>query len=109
MMNATTRPTTNRSRPEVWKHGANCYVNHGCRCATCTKGAREYRARYARRPRLGSAPGRVVQPGDPMWEDGFSTGINSEILDDDDDDEDLEDDDDDLDDEDDNNDDEIDD
>lgn len=94
-MNVTTRPTTKRSRPEVWKHGANCYVNHGCRCAICTNGARESRARYARRPRrLESAPGRVVLEAD------------DEDLEDDD----LEDDDDDdLDDEDDNNDDEIDD
>lgn len=23
-----------------WKHGANCYRNHGCRCAVCLEGHR---------------------------------------------------------------------
>lgn len=23
-----------------WKHGANCYRNHGCRCAMCVEGMR---------------------------------------------------------------------
>ncbi len=29
-----------RSRPQDWKHGANCYSNHGCRCEICVAGMR---------------------------------------------------------------------
>lgn len=29
------------SRRDEWKHGANCYANHGCRCEICMKGYRE--------------------------------------------------------------------
>lgn len=91
MMHATTRPTTKRSRPEVWKHGANCYVNHGCRCAICTNGAREARARYARRPRLESAPGRVVlEADDEDLEDDDLEDDDDDLEDDDEDDDDDE-------------------
>lgn len=34
------------SDPASWKHGANCYRNHGCRCQVCIDGAR---ARWKRR------------------------------------------------------------
>lgn len=30
-----------KPRPETWKHGANCYRNHGCRCTICVTGMRE--------------------------------------------------------------------
>lgn len=29
------------SAPETWKHGANCYRNHGCRCTVCVEGMRQ--------------------------------------------------------------------
>ena len=28
------------SSPATWKHGANCYRNHGCRCQICVEGMR---------------------------------------------------------------------
>lgn len=28
------------SGPATWKHGANCYRNHGCRCGICVAGVR---------------------------------------------------------------------
>ena len=28
------------SAPATWRHGANCYRNHGCRCAVCVEGMR---------------------------------------------------------------------
>lgn len=38
---------TTPSDPATWKHGANCYRNHGCRCETCVAGMRT--ARLSRR------------------------------------------------------------
>ena len=37
------RPVFGRSSGQdatKWKHGANCYRNHGCRCVTCVEGNR---------------------------------------------------------------------
>ena len=34
-------PGKPRSSPAQWKHGANCYRNHGCRCETCVSGMRQ--------------------------------------------------------------------
>lgn len=36
--------------PTRWKHGANCYRNHGCRCDVCVEGKRAV-GRARRRPR----------------------------------------------------------
>ena len=33
-------PARAPSSPATWKHGANCYRNHGCRCETCVTGMR---------------------------------------------------------------------
>ena len=33
-------PGKPRSTPADWKHGANCYRNHGCRCEVCVSGMR---------------------------------------------------------------------
>ena len=33
-------PGKPRSTPAEWKHGANCYRNHGCRCDVCVSGMR---------------------------------------------------------------------
>lgn len=45
----TRKRLTTRSRPTKWKHGANCYDNHGCRCQVCRDGKaavmRDWRAR----------------------------------------------------------------
>jgi hypothetical protein len=48
----TTRPSGNRSRPEQWTHGRNCYANHGCRCAVCTEGMRVYQLKKREEARL---------------------------------------------------------
>lgn len=33
-----------------WKHGRNCYINHGCRCETCRREhAKYHKGRYRRR------------------------------------------------------------
>jgi hypothetical protein len=46
----TTKAPGLRSTPEIWKHGANCYRNHGCRCVTCKTAHRDYQ--QARRERI---------------------------------------------------------
>lgn len=37
--------------PILWKHGANCYRNHGCKCRVCLDGHAE-KVRRARKPRV---------------------------------------------------------
>lgn len=36
--------------PILWKHGANCYRNHGCKCRVCLDGhAEKVKAAFARK------------------------------------------------------------
>lgn len=45
------KPIGPRSRVHEWRHGRNCYANHGCRCDVCRSDNREYQ-RNRTMPRL---------------------------------------------------------
>ncbi len=43
------------SAPATWKHGANCYWNHECRCVVCVDGSRAASTARSKRRRARSS------------------------------------------------------